>query len=255
MSTVAKSTCPTFMARLITRREVAERTLAFQFERPADWTFKAGQFVDMTLINPPETDAEGNVRGFSIASAPQEPDLMITTRMRDTAFKRVLKALPLQTQVKVEGPFGNLVLHNNAARPAVLLAGGIGITPFRSIVVAAAKEKLPHRIFLLYSNRGPEDAPFLEELQSLETANPNYKFIPTMTQIGKLQRSWKGETGLIDYKMISKALESVASPGFYHAGPIYYIAGPPAMVAGLKAMLINCGVDSDDIRTEDFVGY
>jgi ferredoxin-NADP reductase len=255
VSTVAKSTWPVFMARLINRREVAEGTMAFQFERPSDWTFKAGQFVDITLINPPETDAEGNVRGFSIASAPQEPNLMITTRMRNTAFKRVLKAIPLQTQVKIEGPFGNLALHNNAARPAVLLAGGIGITPFRSIVVAAAKEKLPHRIFLFYSNRRPEDAPFLEELQALEVVNANYKLIATMTQLEKSQRPWKGETGLINYTMISKYLTSVASPAFYSAGPIYYIAGPPAMVAGLKAMLINCGIDSDDIRTEDFVGY
>jgi ferredoxin-NADP reductase len=94
MSTVANA--PTFMARLAERHEVAEHTMAFQFEKPAGWTFKAGQFVDMTLLNPPETDAEGNTRGFSISSAPHEPTIMVTTRLRDTAFKHVLKTMPIE---------------------------------------------------------------------------------------------------------------------------------------------------------------
>lgn len=126
-------------------------------ERLPGWTFKAGQSIDMTLIDPPESDSEGNTRAFSIASAPQEDTLMVATRMRDTAFKRTLKGLPLGSTVKIEGPFGNLTLQNNAAKTAVLLAGGIGITPFRSIVFRAAREKLSHRIFLFFSNRRPED--------------------------------------------------------------------------------------------------
>ena len=78
MSTVAN--WPTFMSRLAERHEVAENTMAFQFEKPAGWAFKPGQFVDITLINPPEADGEGNTRGFSISSAPQEPTIMVTTR-------------------------------------------------------------------------------------------------------------------------------------------------------------------------------
>lgn len=240
---------PIFTSRLTERHEVAENTMAFQFEKPAGWTFKAGQFVDITITDPPETDAEGNTRGFSISSAPQEPAIMITTRLRNTAFKRVLKGMPLQSEVGIEGPFGNLILHNNATRPAVLLAGGIGITPFRSIVVNAAKERLPHRIFLFYSNGRPEDAAFLEELQALETQNTNFKLIATMTQMEKSSRHWNGEAGVIDYKMIDRHLKKAA------AGPIYYIAGPPQMVRDLQTMLTNAGVDSDDIRVEEFSGY
>ncbi len=253
MTSVA--TWPTFTTKLKSRLEVAEQTMAFRFEKPANWTFKAGQFVDMALINPPETDTEGNTRGFSVASAPHEDFLMVTTRMRDTAFKRVLRTLPLDTQVKVEGPFGNLTLHNNVARPAVLLAGGIGVTPFRSIVFWAAKEKLKHRIFLFYSNRRPEDAAFLDELQSLERENPNYKCIPTMTEIEKSKRPWQGEVGQVGYELISKYLKAVTSPALYTAGPIYYIAGPPGMVSVLRTMLANSGVDDDDIRVEEFTGY
>ncbi|HYL38655.1 MAG TPA: FAD-dependent oxidoreductase [Bryobacteraceae bacterium] len=253
MSTVAN--WPPFMARLTGRHEAAENTMAFQFEKPAGWTFKPGQFVDITLMNPPETDAEGNSRAFSISSAPQEPKIMVTTRLRNSAFKRVLKNMSLQSEVKIEGPFGNLILHNNTKRPAVLLAGGIGITPFRSIVVNAAKEKLPHRIFLFYSNRRPEDAAFLEELQTLETQNANYKLIATMTEIEKSARSWKGEVGLINYQMVDRYLKAVASPDWYTAGPIYYIAGPAQMVRDLQAMVTNAGVDSDDVRIEEFSGY
>lgn len=253
MSSVAN--WPVFMSRLSNRHEVAENTMAFQFEKPAGWTFKPGQFVDITLMNPPETDAEGNTRGFSISAAPHEPFIMVTTRLRDTAFKRVLKSMPLQTEVKIEGPFGNLTLHNNAERPAVLLAGGIGITPFRSIVKNAAKEKLPHRIFLFYSNRRPEDAAFLEELQALEPQNANYKLIATMTEMEKSSGSWKGEVGMIDYKMLDRHLKPAASAQWYTAGPIYYVAGPPQMVRDLQAMLTNAGVDTDDVRIEEFSGY
>ena len=253
MSTEVSS--PTYVLKLRGRSEVAERTLEFQLENPKAMTFKAGQFMDITLLDPPESDAEGNTRGFSINSAPDDPDLAFTTRLRDTAFKRVLQTMPLGTEVKAEGPFGSLTLHNDASRPAVLLAGGIGITPFRSIVRRATHEKLPHRIFLFYANRRPEDAPFLDEFRALERENPNFTFVPTMTQMGRSQRPWKGETGHLDYEIISKHLKGRTSPRNELARSIYYIAGPPPMVAGLHAMLIESGIDDDDIRTEDFSGY
>jgi ferredoxin-NADP reductase len=144
----AQPNWPIYSLNLKSRSEVAEGTLEFRFQKPPGMTFKAGQFMDLTLVGPPETDAEGNTRGFSINSAPDDPELIFTTRLRDTAFKRVLRTLPVGTAVKVEGPFGNLTLHNDPRRPAVLLAGGIGVTPFRSIVRRAAHEKLPQRIFL-----------------------------------------------------------------------------------------------------------
>ena len=237
-----------YWVKLRKRTEVAERTMAFAFEKPANFVFKAGQFLEITLTSPPETDSEGDSRAFSIASAPHEEMLMVATRMRDTAFKRVLGGMPLGAQVKVEGPFGDLVLHNNQARAAVFLAGGIGITPFRSMVVRAAKEQLPHHLFLFYSNRRPEDAPFLEELKSLERRNPNFRFVGTMTDMARSGRSWDGETGYLDHEMLSRYLEGAASP-------IYYIAGPPAMVTALREMLNHAGVDDDDIRMEEFAGY
>ena len=238
----------TYLVKLKNRFSVAERTTAFQFEKPTNFIFRPGQWIDITLLNPAETDAEGNVRGFSIASAPYEHTLMVATRMRDTAFKRELEKVPLNTEVKISGPGGNLMLQNNPARTAVFLAGGIGVTPIRSIVFHAAKQRLPHRILFFFSNRRPEDSPFLGDLQALQKENPNYTCIPTMTDMAKSHHQWSGETGYINEEMMAKYLGAAKSP-------IYYIVGPPKMVSGLHSMINESGVNDDDIRTEDFSGY
>ncbi len=222
--------------------------MAFQLEKPVNFIFKAGQWIDITLLNPSETDAEGNVRGFSIASAPEEDLLMVATRMRDTAFKRELGKMTLNTEVKISAAGGSLVLHNNSARTAVFLAGGIGVTPIRSILLHAARQRLPHRIVFFFSNRRPEDAPFLDEMEALRKDNPNYTFVPTMTDMANSHRPWSGETGKINKEMLGKYLSDARSP-------IYYVVGPPGMVSGLKTMLNESGADDDDIRTEGFSGY
>ncbi len=235
-------------SKLIRREEVAEGTMAFHFEKPSGFAFKAGQSADVTLIDPPETDAEGNTRTFSIASPPFENELVFTTRMRDTAFKRSLKKVPLATEVKIGSAAGSFTLHKNRAKPAVFLAGGIGITPFLSIVRQADHDRLPHKLYLFYSNRRPEDAAFLDTLQNLEKTNPNFRLICTMTEMSKSKKEWKGETVLIDKEMLSRHLAVLQ-------GPIYYIAGPPAMVAAMRETLVSAGVEEDDIRTEEFAGY
>jgi ferredoxin-NADP reductase len=249
MSTsAAELTWPIFQARLLGRELVAEGTMAFRFERPADWTFRAGQFVDVTLLDPPETDAEGDMRGFSIASAPSENGIMIATRLRDTAFKRALQRVPLGTRVKIEGPFGNLRLHR-ADRPAVVLTGGIGITPFRSILVEAGhRGGLPYRVALFYANHRPDAAAFLDELRELARRDANLTVVPTMTESSTLAGSWEGEVGHIDAPMLERHLDGIGDP-------IYYLTGPSGMVRGLWAMLVESGVDEDDIRTEEFTGY
>lgn len=239
---------PTFTVTLQGREEVAEGTMAFHFSKPENFEFRAGQALDWTLTNPPETDAEGNTRAFSIVSPPFASDLMIATRMRDTAFKRVLRNAPLGTKIKIEGPSGSFVLHRKAEKPAVLLAGGIGITPFMSIIQQAGHDKAPHQLYLFYSNRRPEDAPFLQVLRDEAGKNPNFHLIPSMSEMEKSHREWKGETGFINKEMLTRHLPSLQ-------GPIYYIAGPPAMVTAMRQMLAGAGVDEDDIRTEEFAGY
>jgi ferredoxin-NADP reductase len=239
---------PAYKTKLKSRSEVADRTMAFYLEKPPGFQFRPGQYLDLELIEPPETDSQGAARTLSIASAPYEEDLVVATRMRDSAFKRVLARLPIGTQLKLEGPMGSFTLHRNSSRAAVFLAGGIGITPFRSILCQAAKEKLPHQLYLFYSNRRPEDAAFLTELQDLTKSNPRFIFIPSMNTMEHSSRNWSGERGLINREMLVKHFCDLG-------GPIYYVAGPPAMVSAMRQMLTKAGVKEDDIRTEEFGGY
>jgi ferredoxin-NADP reductase len=235
-----------FKIKLQDKKQVAEGTMAFYFEKPAGFTFKAGQYCNWTLINPLESDAEGNARDFSLASAPHEASLMIATRMRDTAFKRALKNMTPGAEIEIRGPMGDLTLHGDAATPAVLLAGGIGVTPFRSIVLDAAYNKLPHKMLLFHSNRRPQDAPFLDLLQNIQ--NPNWEFVGTMTQVDKSDGLWAGETGHITKEMLARHIGDLGKP-------IYYVAGPPAMLKSLKQALLDGGVNESQIKSEEFEGY
>lgn len=239
---------PVYKIKLTRKQDIASGTMAFYFAKPEGFVYKAGQYADFTLIDPAETDADGNVRTFSLANAPFENSLMFATRMRDSAFKRTLKAMPLGTEISMDGPFGSFTLHNNESKPAVFLTGGIGLTPARSIVLQAAQDKLPHKIFLFDSNNRPEDAVFLDELMAAEKLNPNYTFIGTMTQMEKSERVWDGETGFINQAMLEKYIGDLTQP-------IYYITGPRGMVHAMLEMLLQAGVDDDNIRTEEFSGY
>jgi len=237
-----------YKIKLKRRTEVASGTMAFHFEKPEGFTFQPGQCGDFTLPNPPQNDAEGNKRSFSLASAPYEDDLFITTRMRDTAFKRSLKLIDLDTELELEGPWGELTLHDDPRIPAVFLAGGIGITPVRSIVLQATHDKLAHPIFAFYSNRTPNDAAFLDELAAAQETNPNFTLIATMTEVENSHSKWNGETGYITEAMLKRHLPNLSRP-------IYYLSGPPEMVAAMQKLLRNVGVQEANIRAEEFSGY
>lgn len=232
------------MAEITLRRRepVAEGTMAFYFDKPAGFAHEAGQNAMFTLIEPREQDAAGPTRTFTIASAPHEPELMIATRMRDSAFKRFLGTAEPGTKVEMEGPLGIMVLHEDASRPAVFLAGGIGITPFLAMVRDAAKRKLPQRITLIYSNRRPQDAAFLAELERLQ--GPKLRLVTSMTDAPE----WRGEKRRIGRELLAEHVSDLRAP-------VYYFAGPPAMTMAVQGMLKELGVSEDDMRSEEFYGY
>lgn len=173
---------------------------------------------------------------------------MVATRMRSTAFKRVLRDAPGGLELKMDGPSGSFNLHKNENKSAVFLAGGIGITPFLSIVRQAAKNGQRRSLYLFYSNRRPEDSPFLGEFGGASANHSGFRFVPTMTGMEGSRRQWAGETGHIDRAMLLRHIPELQ-------GPIYYLAGPPAMVTAMRHMLTSAAVDEDDIRTEEFSGY
>jgi ferredoxin-NADP reductase len=238
-----------YQSTLLGRTEVAKGTMAFQFEKPNTFVFKAGQYMDLTLsgCQPQLGPSEGMTHTFSIASSPLDEELVVTTRERNTVFKQAISTLPIGSRARIEGPMGSFTLHNNTARPAVFLAGGIGIAPFLSMLSYATEEKLRHPIVLFYANRYLEDAAFIDALWKLERANPRFRFVPTLTRAAN-NNGWKGQTGRISSEMLFTHVGALR-------GSIYYIAGPPTMVAAARRTLSEVGVDEDDIRTEEFAGY
>ena len=237
-----------YEVRLVRREVVAEGTMAFYFSKPPGYPHRAGQSVQVALIDPPQTDDAGDTREFTIASAPHEAELMIAMRMRDTAFKRVLKEAPVGTPVRISEPDGEVVLHEDTSRPAVFLAGGIGITPFLSIVRHAVHESLQHPIYLFYSNWKPDVTAFLPELQGMQQSNPNYHLIATMTEAEKSTQPWSGERGLIRPELLERHLTDLTQP-------IYYLAGPPTMTLAMLEMLEDLGIDDEAIKSAEFGGY
>jgi ferredoxin-NADP reductase len=224
------------------REPVAEGTYAFHFDKPAGFSHQAGQNAIFSLIDPGEMDAAGPSRPFTIASAPHERELMIATRMRDSAFKRTLGAMPIGGKLRMDGPAGVMVLHEDESRPAVFLAGGIGITPFLSMARDAAARLLRHQIVLFYSNRRPKDAAFLDELKHMQ--NRNFRLVATMTEAPE----WTGEKRFISRELLAEHLPDLRAP-------VYYFAGPPAMTMAMQKMLTDIGVTEEDMRSEEFYGY
>ena len=234
---------------LVGRSEVADRTMSFAFELEGQsFPFKPGQHVQITQSAPRYQDQKGNSRFFSIASSPDDPLLLIATRSTGSAFKRSLAEVALGTRVDVQGPMGSFVLPQSATRPLALVAGGIGITPFRSMIKTATEQELPHRLTLIYSNRTPRDAPFLEELGAWEAENPNFRLVATMTALEGSSPTWQGRRGYVDGRMIREVLGGPEGFGFY-------VAGPERLVAGVTQVLNEAGVGQDDVRTEEFPGY
>lgn len=229
-------------AAFLGHEEVARKTLAFRFARPEGFEHEAGQFAILRLPEGLGLEGEDREHMFTLACAPQDPELLIATRMRGSAWKEALRGLEEGTPVEVDGPDGSFTLHRDATRPAVFLAGGIGVTPFRAMLRDLRARGEERSITLVMSNDTEEDAPFLEELRTLDL--DGFRVVATMTE----QADWQGERGRVDAAMLRRHLGDLE-------GPLYYIAGPPGMVRDLRRMLLEAGVPRKDVKVEEFTGY
>lgn len=232
--------------KLIKKEEIANETMAFYFEKPEGFEYRAGQFADYTLIDPQETDEEGNTRGFSLITAPYEERIGAATRLRDTAFKRVLKELPIGTEVKLDAPYGDFTLHKTETTPAVFIIGGIGVTPVRSMVAQATHDKASHKITLLHANRALADAPFRKDFEEFAKHNPNFTYVPVVTDEAQVDPTI--EYGRVDEAILRRHVADLNTP-------IYYLAGPEGMVKAMRQLLVGLNINEDNIRTEEFAGY
>lgn len=236
------------VVRLIGKEALAEGTIAFRFDKPQGFDFVAGQHIEIKLPGMEKGIEGGDSRIFSVASAPHENFLMVATRMTGSPFKEALARTDIGTEVEINGPWGDFVLHKDNSLPAVFLIGGIGITPARSIVADSIKRETDHELYLFYSNRRPEDTAFQSDLKKYEKLTDNFQLIETMTQMKESDAEWNGEESYIDKDLIEKHLDDVSEA-------VYYIAGPPKMVKAMKKTAEGLGADDLHIKIEEFSGY
>jgi ferredoxin-NADP reductase len=168
----------------------------------------------------------------------------LCTRLRDTAFKQTLARLAVGDEAEVEEPKGDYALPGDTGRPYVFVAGGIGITVFRSMLRWIADTSQPYRITLVYSNRDRESTAFLDELQELEQAIPGFKTVLTMTD----DDGWDGESRRVDADFLREHLGDLAEA-------TYLVAGPPGMVEAVAEQLAEAGVPDEQVLPSRFAGY
>jgi ferredoxin-NADP reductase len=228
------------------KREVAKETLLVTFDLQGEEVdFRPGQYFWVTLPNVGYDDEKGLRRHITVVTSPNERGVLgLATRLRDSAFKRTLRELPVGAEVDVEQPKGSFGLPDDPSRPLVFVAGGIGITVFRSMLRYVSEERLPYRITLIYSNRELESAAFLDELRELEQ-ELDLRLILTMTE----DPSWDGETRKVDAAFLEEYLGSDLD------GFTFLVAGPPGMAEGVQQTLAEAGAAEKNVIVEGFSGY
>ncbi len=233
--------------RLVAAREETPTVRTFFFERPEiAFTFRPGQYLSLRL--PGVTDPRGDARTFSLSSAPSDRDAVaITTRAGPSPFKQRLFAIDPGAEAELWGPFGGFTLA--PARAGVLIGGGIGITPYRSMIREAVHRRSAVPLALLYSSRGPAELVFRSELEELRGSWPLLRLHLSVTRPETGPGAWSGPTGRIDAARVRAAMEGLEDP-------IFYVCGPPAMVTGLRRMLgQEARIPLANVRTESFPGY
>src|ERR671910_896552 len=254
-----------FELSLLEKREHQDTdVMSFKFGRQDNishniFNYAAGQYAFFD-IGGVYNDPEGPVRHFSLASSPTEEEIIISTRIRDTPYKKRLSSLEIGSTVKVSKPLGKFVLHDDYSKPAVLLSGGIGVTPFRSMIKYATDKQLPLSIVMFDSNRNISNTLYKEEFGECLNKNKNLKVVYTITEkeddnqtssvIG-VNKEWKGERGRIDKAILTKHIND-----YEVRNSIFYICGPPGMVNAMKELLHEgLQIPEDRIRIEEFTGY
>jgi ferredoxin-NADP reductase len=235
--------------RLVRREPVADGTVAFRF-KPVDgnFSFLPGQAIDLRWDGAPSPDPRGHVRPFTIANSPGTGQIMIATRIRESPFKQDLLDASFGEEMEADGPWGDFVLPKDA-KDVVMIAGGIGVTPFRSILEDAVARSLPHDLSLIHAARTPEETPFLEEFRRWTTGHPRFTYLPTMTRPQDSGQPWLGMRRRVDAPFLDETLDD------RRAAALYMVSGPPAFVKDVAAALVTVGVPAGRVMTDEFEGY
>lgn len=216
------------------KENLTDNVWAFRFTPSEPLTWIAGQFVYVELPhnNP---DAEGTTRWFTNSAAPYEGILQITTRVTESSFKQALSKLEVGSSELqlLENPDGDFVWQDSST-PIVFVAGGIGVTPFRSILRQRAHDKQPLNVTLVYGSRTPE-VPFKDELEQLVTDDPQLKI-----------------HYVVGSPLTAASLQSLV-PTLDQA--LVYVSGPEPMVEALGEDLKRHGLSESQLKQDFFPNY
>lgn len=213
---------------------------SFRFPLPASFTYKAGQFIFITIKS-----GENQLRKhFTISSSPTEDFIEFTKKLTESEFSHALNRLQVGDWAKIEGPYGSFTFEGEFEKIG-MLSGGIGITPLRSICRYCTDMQLNTKITLLYACPREKDLVFGGEFEKMQEQNENLKITFT---VDEPTEGWTGYTGRIDAHMIKKEIPD-------YPERIFYMCGPPAMVDAMEKLLKELGVPQDHIRKENFYGY
>ena len=225
-------------------RKETGHVYTFHFSSDTPFAYRAGQHVSLRL--PHEVpDTRGTIRSFSLSSSPTENYFSITTNEGESSFKKKLFSRTASDTIEARGPGGGFILREEDPGHHIMIAGGIGITPFRSMLTYVCDSHLTMPITVLYSNKTPEEIVFKEYLDALSTKNPSITMVYTVT--GELSSSWNGMTGRINETLIRE---------FSRGQCRYYVCGPLPFVEAMVTLLgTTMSIPSDRIHFEKFTGY
>lgn len=214
---------------------------SFRFPRPADFAFKPGQFLFVTI----KDGQEELKKHFSISSSPTDTGYVeFTKRLTGNRFSNVLNALQVGSWARIDGPYGSFTFEGEYAKVA-MLTGGIGITPLMSICKYCTDKGLSTDIVVIYSNHTTSEINFRAELEELQARNKNLKVAISITNNDP---SWKGANGRITAEKIRKEIPD-------YAERLFLVSGPMSMVQDMVGILKEMGIQQERIKQDLFTGF
>ncbi len=237
-----------YTLRLIKQVEVGGGVIDFIFRPDRPLNFRAGQFVELTLAHA-KPDKRGLRRYFTIASAPGERDVRFGVKFyrQPSTFKQALRALRPGSEVVASQLGGDFTLPSQPQLPCVFIAGGIGVTPFRSMISSLLATNQARDITLFYSVPSPAELAY-DDVFEQARAEIGLNTVYTLTDPTKVPARWVGRQGFIDPPMIAAEV-----PDYQQR--LFYISGPNSMVDHFKSVLRSMGIAPQHIKTDFFPGF